>query len=225
MIRVVILAGGIGSRVCQVSRPKQFVEIYGKPLIIYTLETFEVIEEVEEITIVCNKEWIEQVNRWVRKYDITKVKYIIEGGMTRQESSYEAIKLLETMAEADDIIIIHDVARPLVNKKIILNNIQGTLKYGAVDTVISATDTIVKSNQGIYIDEIPKRIELYIGQTPQSFIFSTIKKAHHLACEEGVKNATDDCQLLLRQGIRVALVEGDRLNFKITTKEDFRFTI
>ena len=160
------------------------------------------------------------MNRWVRRYDLTKVRDIIAGGDTRQASSYEAIKLLEKRAHPSDVIVIHDAARPLVSKRIILNNIRGALNYGAVDTAIPASDTIVKSREGTYLDEIPRRQELYMGQTPQSFRFEMIQRAHHLAHQEGVVNATDDCQLLVRQGMAVALVEGDKLNFKITTVED-----
>lgn len=216
----VILAGGSGSRMGIVDKPKQFIDIYGKPIIIHTLEIFDSHPEIDKIAIVCIKEWIDDLKILLRKYEIGKAKWIVEGGNTRQESTYNILKELSNECTEDDILVIHDAVRPLLSHKIITNNIMGAKNYGAVDTVIPSADTIVKSIDGNIIDEIPKRNELYLGQTPQSFKYSLISKAHDRAIEDKVLDSTDDCQLILRLGEKVHLIEGEKLNFKVTSFDD-----
>lgn len=216
----VILAGGSGSRMGIVDKPKQFIDIYGKPIIIHTLETFDSHSEIDAIAVVCLEEWMDDLKILLRKYEISKVKWMVKGGKTRQESIYNVIETISKECSKDDIVVIHDSVRPLVTHKIISNNIIGAKEHGAVDTVVPSADTIVKSIDGITIEEVPNRSQLYIGQTPQSFKFSLIKEAHYKAIEENVLDSTDDCQLILKLGENVYLVEGDKLNFKITSFDD-----
>lgn len=216
----VILAGGSGSRMGIVDKPKQFIDIYGKPIIIHTLETFDGHPEIDAIAVVCLDEWIDELKIMLRKYEISKVKWIVEGGKTRQESIYNVLDKLKEECKSEDILIIHDSVRPLVSHKIISNNIQGAIKFEAVDTVIPSVDTIVKSIDEETINEIPNRSQLYMGQTPQSFKYSLIKEAHDKAIESNQMDSTDDCQLVLKLGRKVHLVEGEKLNFKVTSFDD-----
>jgi 2-C-methyl-D-erythritol 4-phosphate cytidylyltransferase len=216
----VILAGGIGSRMGIKDMPKQFIDVYGKPILIHTLEKFDNNINIDRICIVCLKEYIEDVKILVRKFEINKVDLIVEGGNTRQESVSNALDSLGKICSQDDIVVIHDSVRPLISSRIIDDNIIYAQKYGAVDTVIPASDTIVKSIDNIYIDSIPKRKELYLGQTPQSFRFGLIKEAHKTAKLNNIEDSTDDCQLVLKMNLKVNLVEGDKMNFKITSAED-----
>ena len=216
----IILAGGKGTRMGIVDQPKQFIDIYGKPIMIHTLEMFDIHEQIDAICIVGLKEWHEDIKIWVRKFEINKVKWIVEGGDTRQESVFNGLKEIENDISAEDVVVIHDAARPLISHRIITDNIEAAKKYGAVDTVIPSADTIIQSKDNETIASIPVRKELYLGQTPQSFKFSTIWEAHNSADEETLQNATDDCRLVLSYGKNVHLVEGDKLNFKITTMED-----
>lgn len=216
-----ILAAGVGSRMGNTDKPKQFLLVYGKPLMVHTIEAFEINPLVDAIVISTNKEYIDQVKVWCRQYDLSKVKLVVAGGDTRQISVYNGLKGVEEIGgKDDDTILIHDSARPLISQKIILNNIEAAKKYDAIDTVIKSTDTIVKSKDGDKIDEIPLRKELYQGQTPQTFKFEVIKEAHKKALENNIPNVTDDCKLVLSLGKSVHLVEGDKLNFKITTFDD-----
>ena len=164
----VILAGGSGTRMGS-DIPKQFIDIYGKPLIIHTLESFDLNSEIDSIAVVCKDEWKEDLNIWIRQFGVNKVKWIISGGNTRQESTYRAIKALEDVCTDEDILIIHDAARPLISQRIINDNIVGAKEYGAVDTVIPSADTIIRSTNDSTIDSVPVRIELYLGQTQQTF--------------------------------------------------------
>lgn len=215
----IILAGGTGSRMGS-DIPKQFIDIYGKPLIIHTLESFDMNLNIDYIAVVCKNDWKEDLEIWLRKFGINKVKWIVDGGETRQASIYNALKEIKDFCKEDDIVVIHDAARPLISQRIIDENIKGAKEFGAVDTVIPTADTIINSKDDKTINNVPIRKELYLGQTPQSFRFSKVLKAHEKAIENKKTDATDDCQLLLDLNEKVHLVKGDKLNFKITTFED-----
>lgn len=215
----ILLAGGTGSRMGS-DLPKQFIDIYGKPLVVHTIEAFDINPNIDYIAVICKEDFKEELKIWVRKYGLTKVKWIISGGDTRQGSVYNGIVHLKEFCKEDDILVIHDSARPLISQRIIDENISKAKDYKAVDTVIPSTDTIIKSVDDEFIHQVPVRKELYLGQTPQSFTYGLIERAHKEAMESDILNATDDCQLILRLGEKVRLVEGDKLNFKVTTFED-----
>lgn len=215
----VILAGGSGTRMGR-SIPKQFIDICGKPLIIRTIDIFERNLNVDCICIICKKEYKEQLKLWTSMYKISKVKWIFDGGISRQQSVYNFIKEFSKYGVDDDIVLIHDAARPMVTEKIINDNINCAKKHSAVNTVIASADTIIRSIDGEILYEVPKRKELYLCQTPQSFKYGLIKKVHEYAIKENIEDATDDCQLVLKYGEEVHLVAGNKLNFKITTADD-----
>lgn len=215
----IILAGGSGTRMGS-DIPKQFIEVYAKPLIIHTLESFDINSEIDYIAVVCKKDWQEELKMWTRKFGINKLRWIIDGGRTRQESVYNALNYIKDECKEDDIVVIHDSARPLISQRIISDNIIGAKEFGAVDTVIPTPDTIVNSKDDKTINNVPLRKELYLGQTPQSFKYKLICKAHEIAIGNNKNDATDDCQLILDLNEKVYFVKGDRLNFKITTFED-----
>ena len=216
-----ILAAGTGSRMGNADKPKQFLPVNGKPLMVHTIEAFEVNPDVDKIVISTNEEHLDEVKEMCKKFDLSKVCNIVAGGDTRQKSVYNGLMGVKAIgAKADDIIIIHDSARPLISQRIIHENIECCKKHDAVDTVIKATDTIVKSNNNETITDIPVRKELYQGQTPQTFKYDLIIKAHEAVQGKEVPNVTDDTKLVLLFGHDVHLVEGDKLNFKITTFDD-----
>ncbi len=219
----VILAGGTGSRMGMVDRPKQFIEIYGKPVVIHTIEAFEINENIDAICVICTKEWQEDLSIWIKEYDIRKVRWIGNAGKTRQESSLNALEAIGGEAKDDDIIVIHDSARPLVSQRIINENIEKVKQYGACDTVIPAQDTIIRSVDAEYLESIPARRELYLGQTPQSFTYKIVRKAYddYFALPENERPVmTDDCGLVLASGVKIGMAMGDKLNMKMTTMED-----
>lgn len=219
----VVLAGGSGSRMGMVDRPKQFIDIYGKPVIIHTLEAFEINEKIDAICVVCVKEWQDDLSLWLKEYDIRKVRWIANAGASRQESSLNALDAIKEVCGDDDYVIIHDAARPLISQKIINDNIIKVREYGACDTVVPAHDTIIRSVDGDTLDSIPARKELYMGQTPQSFKYSIVRKAYddYFALPENERpEMTDDCGLVLHSGVKIGMAMGDKLNMKITTMED-----
>lgn len=214
-----VLAGGSGVRVGS-DVPKQFIDIYGKPLIIYTLEAFNRNSDIDYIAVICKKDYEDILSKLIEKYSLNKVKWIVEGGCTRQSSVENGLRNLQDFCNEEDIILIHDGARPLISDKIINENIEKAKEYGAVNTVIPCTDTIVKSSKGDSIESVPSRAELFQCQTPQSFQYSVIMKAHEYATKNNLSTATDDCQLVFGMGEKVYFAQGDKLNFKVTTKED-----
>ena len=216
-----ILAAGSGSRMGNADKPKQFLPIYGKPLMIHTIEAFEVHEEIDAIVIVTNQDYVDQVKVWCKQYDLLKVKAVVAGGNERQISVYNGLQAVKKIAKSDnDIVVIHDAARPLISQSIITNNIKACEEFDAVDTVIQASDTIVHSSDAQNIDSIPLRKELYQGQTPQTFKLSLILNAHEEAIKNNLPDVTDDAKLVLSLGKPVHLVEGSKQNFKITTFDD-----
>ncbi len=216
----IILAAGSGSRMNNIV-PKQFINVNNKPLMIYPLETFSKCDLIDQIIVVTSKDYILKVNDYIKEFNINKVSKVIEGGSTRQKSVFNALTYLkQNNVNGDDNILIHDSARVLVSNEIIINNIKALEKFNAVDSVIPMTDSCIKSLDGIKITSLLKRSELYLSQTPQSFKFDTIYKAH-----ENIKNLkdfeiTDDCSLVLKLNEEVYLTEGSKLNFKVTTNED-----
>lgn len=216
-----ILASGSGTRMGNTDCPKQFLPIYNKPLIVHTIEAFEMHEQIDYIIVVTNENYIDQVKVWCKQYDLGKVKLVVAGGSSRQISVYNGLKALkENGVNDDDVIVIHDGARPLISQTIITDNIAACIKYDAVDTVIPSSDTIIRSVDQQTIKEIQKRSELFLGQTPQTFRYKIIKGAHDYAYEHNDTDTTDDCKLVIKMGIPVHLVNGSKLNFKITTFDD-----
>ena len=216
-----ILAAGTGSRMGNADKPKQFLPIYGKPLMIHTIEAFEMHDGIDQIVVVTSEGYDDQVKVWCKQYDLGKVKAVAIGSDSRQGSVYNGLQAIKQLgARPDDIIVIHDAARPLISQNIISNNIEACKKYDAVDTVIKASDTIVASSNGETISDIPNRSELYQGQTPQTFKFGLINEAHENAKAGKIPNVTDDTKLVISMGKEVHLVEGSKQNFKITTFDD-----
>ena len=219
----VILAGGTGSRMGIIDMPKQFIEIYGKPVVIHTLESFDINENIDAICIVCLKEWQNDLKIWLKEYDIRKVRWITDAGQTRQLSSLNALNAISSDVSGDDIVVIHDAARPLVSQQIINENIEKAKQYGACDTVVPAFDTIITSTDGEHIETIPPRKQFYHGQTPQSFTYEVIRSSYdkYFALPEDQRPAmTDDCGLVLHNNIKIGLALGNRINMKLTTMED-----
>lgn len=145
----VIFAGGVGSRMHSKDRPKQFLEMYNKPIIIHTLEYFENHSMIDAIVVVCIKDWIPYLNKLLYKFRIEKVKSVVPGGETGQLSIYNGLKSAKQIAKDEkSIVLIHDGVRPLINEKVISDNIQSVIKYGSAITTAKVKETILVVNEG-----------------------------------------------------------------------------
>ena len=210
----IILAGGSGERL-GFDIPKQFVKIAGKTVIEHTIDIFERHPLIDHIIIVVNPDFRFLMEEILLKNNYKKVIKILNGGITRRESSYIGISSIE---EDDAIVLIHDAVRPFVNERIINESIEAAKKYGAVDVAIPSVDTIIKVDDDMFIEDIPPRRYMMKGQTPQSFRLSLIREAHEKVKEEEV---TDDCSLIVKGGFgKVYVVRGEERNIKLTYPED-----
>lgn len=221
----VILAGGIGSRMGNQEKPKQFLTIGGKPIIVHTIEKFYVNSKFEKIIVLCPQQWVGHTKDLVRKYLKEEEKIVvISGGETRNETIMNSIRYIEEHYGLDDdtIIVTHDSVRPFVTHRIIEENIQYASEFGACDTVISATDTIAESEDGSVISSIPDRRRMYQGQTPQSFNAKVLKEVYDSLTPEEKAILTDAAKILVMKGKPVHLVQGEVFNIKITYPYDLR---
>ena len=221
----VILAGGVGSRMGNVEKPKQFLLIEKKPIIIHTIEKFAVNDAFEKVIVLSPKEWVKHTSDMVKKYlpAATNI-YVIEGGQTRNETIMNSIDFIDKENGIDDetIIVTHDSVRPFISHRIIEENIVSAKQYGACDTVIAATDTIVQSDDGIVITDIPERAKMYQGQTPQSFKAKRLRAVYDGLSKKEKEILTDACKILVLKGESVHLVEGEVSNIKITYPYDIK---
>lgn len=222
----VVLAGGQGLRMGN-ALPKQFIPVEDKPLLIHTLEAFERHPLIDQICVVCLPDWQETLQKELKRWGLRKVAWLVGGGATRRESSWIAVELLSQTGSPEDVILLHDGARPLVSERIISENIACAKQFGACETVIPSQDTVVISEDGQWISSLPERRTIYQVQTPQSFLLQEIYDAHRqyqdCAVQMETPDITDDAGLLLFAGRKVAFVPGEKQNLKVTTQEDLLF--
>lgn len=220
-----ILAGGTGTRMGNVEKPKQYLKISGKPIIVHTIEKFLLNEDMQAVIVLTPKQWVNHTKDLVKKYIPSGLDiHVIEGGADRNGTIMNAIDFIETTFGLDDdtVIVTHDSVRPFVSHRIIADNVKFALKYGACDTVIPATDTIVCSEDSEIISEIPDRSKMYQGQTPQSFKAKKLKDMYLGLSEDEKKILTDACKIMVLKGEKVYLVEGETGNMKITYPYDLK---
>ncbi|RXQ94554.1 SDR family NAD(P)-dependent oxidoreductase [Ancylomarina salipaludis] len=218
----VLLAGGNGNRLGG-ELPKQFIKIAGKTIIEHSIDIFEKSEQINEIAIVINPMYVQQIEDIVIKNQYKKVKKILQGGKERSDSSLAAIRAYEHEPNSDHFnLIFHDAVRPFVSLSIIDKVISAMEKYNAVDVAIPATDTIIEVDEANFITNIPRRSKLRQGQTPQAFKLSTIRNAYKLAAQDPAFTSTDDCGVVLKYlpQEKVYVVEGSQSNIKVTYELD-----
>ncbi|EAF1796001.1 2-C-methyl-D-erythritol 4-phosphate cytidylyltransferase [Listeria monocytogenes] len=224
MIYAQILAGGKGTRMGNVSMPKQFLPLNGKPIIVHTVEKFILNTRFDKILISSPKEWMNHAEDNIKKYISDDRIVVIEGGEDRNETIMNGIRFVEKTygLTDDDIIVTHDAVRPFLTHRIIEENIDAVLETGAVDTVIEALDTIVESSNHEVITDIPVRDHMYQGQTPQSFNMKKVYSHYQNLTPEKKQILTDACKICLLAGDDVKLVKGEIFNIKITTPYDLK---
>ncbi len=225
MVFAAVLAGGIGSRMGNIDTPKQYLELGGKPVIVHTVEKLFVNDRIDEIIVLCPKSWVAHTKALVEaNLPAGKKVSVIEGGETRNGTLENAIKFIEQNYDVDDdtVILTHDAVRPFLTHRIIGDNIDAALEYGAADTVIPATDTIVESGDGKIISSIPNRNSMYQGQTPQTFRLKLLEQVLGELTEEEKGTLTDACKIFTIKNRPVYMVEGELFNIKITYPYDMK---
>ncbi|MBU5478967.1 2-C-methyl-D-erythritol 4-phosphate cytidylyltransferase [Eubacterium sp. MSJ-13] len=218
----VIFAGGVGSRMHSKDIPKQFLEIYNKPIIVHTIEHFEKNEQIEAIVVVCVEKWIEHFNNLVYKYRLNKVKKVVPGGISGQLSIYNGLcAAKEIAANKPAIVLIHDGVRPLISSELLTNNIEAVKKYGSSITSGIVKETIVEIKDDGKIEMVPDRAHSRVAKAPQCFWLSDILEAHKRALAENRTDFIDSCTMMNHYGFDLHMTDGPYENIKITTPDDF----
>lgn len=217
----VIFAGGAGRRMHTKSRPKQFLEYQGKPIIIYTLELFDNHPQIDAISVVCVEDWMPFLEKMLKKFEINKVYKIVPGGETGQDSIYNGLVAASEISKSnDDIVLIHDGVRPLITEQTITDNIEKVKEVGSCITCIPATETFIVDQPDGSL-EIPTRANSLIARAPQSFYLKDILAAHEQARNEGRHDFIDSCTMMHHYGHQLGKVIGPMENIKITTPTDY----
>ena len=219
-----ILAGGSGTRMGKTDLPKQFLSLGEKPIIVHTIEQFLISPVIEHIIVAVPENWINYTKDIIEKYCNSDRITVIRGGADRNGTVMNVCRYIEENYETDEntVLVTHDAVRPFITQRIIKDNVNGCLKYGATDTVVPAFDTIVESKNGETISNIPIRSEMYQGQTPQSFKLKEFISINESLTEEEKAILTDACKVYVMKNKTVGLVMGETYNMKITTKHDLK---
>ena len=217
----VIFAGGTGQRMNTRTRPKQFLELHGKPIIVYTLEAFNGHREIDGIVVVMLEEYIGYMNSLVKKYALDKVVRVVPGGRSGQESIYNGLCAARELYGDNDIVLIHDGVRPLIDEETITANIRSVTERGTAVTVTAAIETITMKDETGAVGTIIDRSQCELARAPQSFRLGEILGVHNRARKEGGLSFIDSASMMKYYGYKLYTVEGKPENIKITTPSDF----
>ncbi len=216
MNTAIIVAAGSGKRFGN-ETPKQFLEIYGKPVLIHTLERFEKCDLIDEIVLVLSEDEIKDFSIILKTYDFSKINKIVSGGKNRAESVFNGLIAVES--KSAEIITVHDGARPLVSVEEISQTIEKAKETGAACLVAKVSDTIKEVSENKIVKTIDRQ-NLRKALTPQCFQYDILKRAFDE--NEISEIVTDECYLVEQMGYKIAVVEGSSTNIKITYEEDLR---
>ena len=219
----IIFAGGTGSRMNSKETPKQFLTLCNKPIIIHTIEYFEKHPLIDAIVVACIQNWMDYFKTLVSRYNLKKVKRVVPGGATGQLSIYHGLKAANELdPSGKSIVLIHDGVRPLINERVITDNIDSVLTTGSAITTGKVTETILVVNPNdSSIEQVPQRDQSRMAKAPQSFWLKDILSVHEKALEEGRTNYIDSCTMMQQYGFQLHLIDGPIENIKITTPCDY----
>ena len=215
-----IIAGGVGARMGQ-DIPKQFINVYDKPVIVYTMEAFQKHPEIDFIEVVCVDDWKGALWAYTKQFGIAKLENIVSGGKNGQDSIRSGLHDIATRHNnKDDVVLVHDAIRPMVSEDIISDNIRVCRKYGNAITVVPCTAAMLKTFDSLSTNEQVPRDNLKITQTPQAFFVNDLVKAHKEALGKGITNSVASCTMYIELGRKLFMSIGSEKNLKLTTVED-----
>jgi 2-C-methyl-D-erythritol 4-phosphate cytidylyltransferase len=217
----IIIAGGIGSRLGQ-DIPKQFINVYDKPIIIYTLESFQKHPLIDAIEVVCLDGWHDVLKAYAKQFNITKLKWVVSGGKTGQESIRNGVYNLEGKVSDDDNIIIHDGIRPLIDETVISDVIQKCQKFGNAVTSLPYNEQIfIKDDEETTSKYIPRETLKRVS-TPQAYKFDLLDSKYHEAFEKeiGIYGSSYTNTMMVELGVKLYFAAGSERNIKLTTADD-----
>lgn len=217
----VIFAGGTGQRMNSVAIPKQFLVVHGKPILVHTLEKFQNCSEVDKIIVVSLESYIDTVKQYRDIFGINKLVDVVVGGATGQESIFNGLVAAKKISSSNnDIVLIHDGVRPIIDEKTIIKNIECVKANGSAITVARSIETaLIVENDNV--EEVIDRSKCFLGRAPQSFYLSEILEAHNKALKMGKMDFIDSAMLMKFFGKKLFTVDGPAYNIKVTTQLDF----
>jgi len=226
MNTALIFAGGFGERMNSNAMPKQFLRVHEKPVLIYTLEHFENHDDIDNICVVCLASWINNLKKMLKLYEITKVKWLVKGGSTAQESVFNGLSEIYANATKpkETIVLIHDGVRPLIDGELITKCIDSVKKHGSAITIAPVSETIINTNQNgaiETIEDIKDRSIHKFARAPQCFFLEDIYAAHKKSKENGINGILDSATLMQQNGHTLFTIDGSAKNIKITTPIDY----
>ena len=214
-----LTAAGCGSRMHQ-DIPKQFLHINNKPIIIYTMEAFEHNPQIDAMIVITLESWKDFIWAYAKQFNITKLKWVVSGGASGQESIYNGLMKLKENCKETDVILVHDGNRPLITNDIIANSLSVFSKFGSAVAAIPCTEAVFKSTDGFSSTISIPREKLFRTQTPHTYTLGKLLWAHEQAKEKNITNSTATCTLMQKLGETIYLSKGSEKNFKLTTLED-----
>ena len=219
-----ILAGGVGQRMRRTGMPKQFLEVFGKPIIIYTLQKFEYCENIDAVVIVCHSSWKDYMESMLQRYGIKKVKAVVSGGKDRQERVLNGLKYIQANGALDeDVIVIHDGVRPLIQENILSENIRVAMKYGNAMTVRPVIESVVITDKDeVGFEDFKKRDDTYSLTAPQSFKLGVLTQAYKdIEGKDTPIPLLDSALFFTYLGNKIHIIKENNNNIKVTTPEDY----
>lgn len=217
-----IIAGGSGQRMNQ-DIPKQFLNVFDKPVIVYTLEGFQRHPEIDAIEVVCLEGWSEVLWAYARQFDISKLKWVVPGGKTAQESIRSGVLALQDICGPDDLVVIHDGIRPMVEEFVLTDVLRKCRQYGNAVTSLPYNEQIFVADDSMTTTQYIPRDTLRRVSTPQAYRYEKLLWAYEKAFAEGIgiQASTYANTLMVDLGERLYFAAGSEKNIKLTTKDDF----
>ena len=201
--------------------PKQFINVFDKPVVVYTMEAFQKHPNIDAIEVVCLEGWHEVLYAYAKQFGITKLENIVNGGENGQDSIRNGLlDIAKRHQDANDIVLVHDAIRPMLSQDIISDNIRVCKQFGNAITVVPCTAAMLKTFDGQSSEEQVPRDNLKTTQTPQTFFLKDLLQAHKEALERGITKSIASCTMYIELGRKLYLSLGSEKNLKLTTPED-----
>lgn len=216
-----LTAAGSGTRM-QLNIPKQFIHVDDKPIIIYTMEAFQNHPSIDAIIVVTIDSWSDVLWAYAKQFGITKLKWVVPGGDSGQESIRKGLDVLKRELSDEDVVLVHDGNRPLVSSQIISDSLATFSKYGSAVAAIPCTEVVFESDDGLTSMVSTERERLLRTQTPHTYRLGDLYGAHLEAQRHGLTNTAASCMLMKELGRMTYFSKGSEENLKITTPEDLK---
>lgn len=219
MVTALVLSGGTGTRM-GVNTPKQYIEVKGRPIISYCLQTLFSHEKIDVVRIVADPMWRDVILDSLKGLDAEKFRGFSAPGENRQLSIFHGLEDIRKYAEESDIVLIHDAARPLLSADLITKCLEALAGHDGVLPVIPMKDTVYYSEDGIRVSSLLKRARIFAGQAPEAFVLGKYYDANKKLLPERILQINGSTEPAILAGMDIAMIPGDEGNFKITTKAD-----